>query len=519
MVFWSFPTLFNFLKNQGVNKLKQPKTTVTPHNMNGFSLLLALLYNLRFIYAEVVVDRLPSLNINVDEIDPNDDIFYVEINTNEDFNIWLNDTNYLTTHYSLIYIYNSDDDNAYANVHDYVSTELKSFSRNMLETRHNIINKNCYLTELNDDSEYEYETIKDDDTKATGFFHIDTLLQCQENIKTLTFVVDTKDIDMGNIEIISENENRLIIFPPTITLHEYYKEKYQIQSSMFWDIDESNDEESNFLLLENIDDIDDFNDSGQLIEEELQLSGAEKFERFINKHKFSILGSEYIDEVVFFEYEDLQLERILDNFNDWRFKLWDYLAKTLVIYISIPSSMQEQTNTFLYYFVIFFAILMVLKKKVLPYITKREDNENVESKDDQKSGKQVLFMFILFSFMIIISSVTGYQFVKLNSIVLLVKDEETNDLVYFAGTFNWQFGMETAIISVIYLLLMYMMLLILKKSREMDTVDEREDETKPEIAMNLVSILAILYLLKFVSHDVLTINLFKRTKYNNSYAY
>lgn len=487
--------------------------------MIKFYLLFTILCSLFFSSAEVVIEKLPCLNINIDEIDSNQDIFFIEIETNEDFNKWLNNTNYMTTHYSLIYLYNSGDDNEFANVHDYVSTELRSFSRNMLDTRHNIINRNCYETNgLDDlDNEYEFEDLNVGEIRETGLFFIDNILQCQENIKSLTFIVDLKNIELNDIEILSDSKNRLIIFPPTINLHDYHKQKYQIQSSMFWDDNGINDEDNLSLLLEELD-YDETNEQTQVTVEK-QLSGAELFEKFVNESKFSILGSEYVDEVVFYEYEDLHLNNILDNFNDWRFKLWDYLARTLVIYINIPSSMQEQTNIFLYYFAIFFAILIVLKKKVLPYITKKENDNSETSEEDSKSGKQILFMLILFSFMIIISSITGYQFVKLNSIVLLVRDEKTNDLVYFAGTFNWQFGIESVIISVIYIILVYMMLLILKKSREMDTVEERKDETKYEILLNLLSMLIVLYLIKFVSHDMLTMKIFKSIKYYNSYAY
>lgn len=475
------------------------------------SALYTLICSLAILSATVIVDKLPSLNINIDEIDTNDDIFFIEVTTNDGFNRWLNNTNYIATHYSLIYLFNSDNDKEHANVHDYVTAELQAFSKNMLDTGYNRINRNCYTTNEELENEYEYEKVNNE-FRENGFFHIDNLLQCQDNIKTMTFIVDLKDIELHDIEILSDCENRLIIFPPTTSLSDYYKQKYQIQSSMLWDVDDINDEETVSLLLED----EDFTDSsGDGVIEERPLSSTELFDKFINESKFSLLGSEYVQEVVFFEYEELDLEHILYDFNDWKFKLWDYLAKTLIIYIKMPTSIHEQTNVFLYYFIIFFAILLVLKKKVLPHLTKREDF--VEETEESNRGKQVLFMFILFSFMIIISSITGYQFVKLNSIVLLVRDDETKDLVYFAGTFNWQFGIETVIISVVYILLVYMMLLILKKSREIDNVGSHE--TNYNVILNVLYMLVVLYLMKVLSHDVLTINIFKRTKYNNEYAY
>lgn len=476
------------------------------------SILYTLICSLTIISADVVVDKLPSLNINIDEIDHNDDIFFIEVNTNAEFNKWLNNTNYIATHYSLIYLFNSNDDKEHVNVHDYVTAELQSFSKTMLDAGYNRINRNCYITNAQEEleNEYEYESVNNE-LRENGFFYIDNLLQCQDNIKTMTFIVDLKDIELYDIEILSDSENRLIIFPPTTSLSDYYKQKYQIQSSMLWDADDINDEETDSLLLED----EDFTESyGDDKIEERPLSSTELFDKFINECKFSLLGSEYVQEVVFFEYEELDLEHILYDFNDWKFKLWDYLAKTLIIYINMPTSIQEQTNVFLYYFFIFFAILLVLKKKVLPHLTKKEGSDE-ETKESNR-GKQVLFMFILFSFMIIISSITGYQFVKLNSIVLLVRDDETKDLVYFAGTFNWQFGIETVIISVVYIILVYMMLLILKKSKEIDS-DSHENRT--EVILHIVSMMMIMYLLKVLSHDVLTINIFKRTKYNNEYAY
>ncbi|SGZ40002.1 uncharacterized protein HGUI_02202 [Hanseniaspora guilliermondii] len=478
------------------------------------SLLYTLICNLAILSSNVVVDKLPSFDINIDEIDNNYDIFFIEVNSNDVFNKWLNNTNYIATHYSLIYLFNSDHDNKFANVHDYVTTELKTFSKHMLETGYNRINRNCYITSSQEEleNEYEYESINNA-IKENGFFYIDNLLQCQENIKTLTFIVDLKNIELYDIEILSDSESRLIIFPPTITLNDYYKQKYQIQSSMFWDGDDINNEDTPSLLLED----EDFeNNYGDDVIEEKPPSSTELFDKFMNECKFSLLGSRYVPEVVFFEYEDLHLEHIAYDFNDWRFKFWDYLAKTLVIYINMPSSIQEQTNVFLYYFVVFFAILLVLKKKVLPHLTRKTEDEETA---DANKGRQVLFMFILFSFMIIISSITGYQFVKLNSIVLLVRDDNTKDLVYFAGTFNWQFGIETAIISVVYIILMYMMLLILKKSREIDDDEELYKSDRKEVILNVVSMLLILYLLKVLSHDILTMKIFKQIKYNNEYAY
>ena len=50
------------------------------------SILYTLICSLTIISGDVVVDKLPSLNINIDEIDNNDDIFFIEVNTNDDFN-------------------------------------------------------------------------------------------------------------------------------------------------------------------------------------------------------------------------------------------------------------------------------------------------------------------------------------------------------------------------------------------------------------------------------------------------
>lgn len=440
--------------------------------------------------SKVPIYDVSAVHENIKEHDP----FLVNINTKASFNHWLNDTNYISTFYSVIYAYNSSqfgDDN------DIVIKELELFSRYMLDSSYNVISRACIENEEDDEEEDEHEIgaelTAENNKQVLDEYSVDEILSCQEDIKLLTYIVDVADLDIPH-EMLEGSNQRLLIFPPSMRLSDYHKNKnallrsFELYDSDFYDEDDISSGNNEDYVTENP-------DRDYL----LQL--------FVNQSKFSIFNTEYrTEEITFFEYENLSLRHMLENYPDWKFQMWDFLAKVLSIYISIPKTMQEQTNQFLYYFTIFFIALIFTKKKVIPFFN-RGNNRNTSVK--------IACMF--FSFLIIMSSITGYQFVKSNAIILLARDNDTEELVYFAGSFNWQFGIETLIISVLYIILGVLVMVIIKKSRAEASGDS--DETPEIAAVRLISVLLVLYIITYLSQNVLTQSIFRAVKYNGNYAY
>ena len=459
------------------------------------------------ILGETLLNKVPlysnlnNLN-NLNDPGNSADPFFIHIDDKTEFDKWLFDTNYISTFHSLLYVFDSSNNDP---VDDTVIKELAVFSKFMKDNAFNVLNKNCF--DLADDQEdkddldnFEYLGLNNiQDNEALNSYIVDEILVCQEEIKILTFIIDAKELDIKEF-MLDNSFQRLIIFPPSLSLGDYNMNKNILSNNFnFYD---DNTFETDEDTQEDID--------SQKINE--NINSKTKFESFINNSKFTIFKTKYAtEEITFYEYMNLSWLHMTENYEDWKFQLWDYLAKVLLLRFNMPQTLQQQTNQFVYYFSIFFIVLIVLKKKVIPFFN--------------KSGRKdvaIKIVCMLVSFLIILTSITGFQFVKTNSIILLAKDERTDEIVYFAGSFNWQFGIETLIISVIYIALSFMVLSIIKKSKEEDKM-ELEQDTKPvtkDVAIiKLLTLIIILYIIYYLSQNVLTQDIFINIKYNGNYAY
>lgn len=451
--------------------------------MNIITVLCCLICFSTRILGAIHLNKLPLYD-NLSNIEETVDPFFIHINDAELFNIWLNSTNYITNFKTLMYFYDSSNNDE---VDGIVIKELELFSKYMKDSSNNVLNKNCFNKE---DENYAYAAFENiNESEDLDMFALDEIFTCQEEVKVLVFVVNVEKLGIKD-QILDEASQRIIIFPQSMSLRDYNKKKNTISNA--FDVYQQ--------------------DLFQADEEEKEQDGGISFEAFINQSKFTILKSKYQrEETSFYEYENLSLRHMVDNYSNWKFQLWDYLAKVLVIYISIPQTVQEKTSQFLYYFIIFFIVLIVIKKKIFPYISK-DKNINVKIK----------VACMIASFVIILSSITGYQFVKYNSIILLVRDNDTNGIVYFAGSFNWQFGIEVLIISSIYSVLALLVFSIIKKGKEEEKltgVENIEDDSKQVAVAKLLSLLVVLYVINYLSQNVLTQGIFKPIKYNGNYAY
>lgn len=456
--------------------------------MNKITVLCFLLLFSRRILGAIHLNKLPLYD-NLGNAEETVDPFFIHINDAKSFNTWLNCTNYITTFNTLMYFYDSSKNDE---VDSIVIGELELFSKYLKDSSNNVLNKNCFIKE---DENYAYAGFSAiNENEDLDMYLLDEIFTCQEEVKLLVFVVDVEKLIIKDL-ILDEASQRIIIFPPSMRLIEYHNNKNTISNA--FDVYEQ----------------DLFEDDGDEEEErKKETAGELSLEDFINQSKFTILKSKYQkEETSFYEYENLSLRHMVDNYSDWKFQLWDYLARVLLLRISIPKTVQEKTSQFLYYFVIFFIVLIVIKKKVFPYISK-----------DNNIAVKIKVSCMIGSFAIILTSITGYQFVRSNSVILLARDNETDAIVYFAGSFNWQFGIEVLIVSIIYSVLSLLVFSIIKKGREEEKLDggESDEYNSKQVAVaKLLSLLVVLYIINYLSHNVLTLGIFKPIKYNGNYAY
>lgn len=109
----------------------------------------------------------------------------------------------------------------------------------------------------------------------------------------------------------------------------------------------------------------------------------------------------------------------------------DFIAKAANLSIVIQPDF-ELSQFFTYFLGTFFFVL-ILKKQVLGRINKAV----------------VLKFLVVFATIVLIS---GYMFTVIRGIPLIAKDDKGN-IMYFSGGTHWQFGLETFIISSIYIAL------------------------------------------------------------------
>ncbi|CAI4035461.1 hypothetical protein SMKI_13G1090 [Saccharomyces mikatae IFO 1815] len=127
-----------------------------------------------------------------------------------------------------------------------------------------------------------------------------------------------------------------------------------------------------------------------------------------------------------------QYSLVPDNADD-TLQFGDFLAKILNISITVPQDFNVQE--FVYYFVACMVIFIFIKKVILPKITNRWK-----------------FFFMILSFGILLSSISGYKFVEMNRIPLIARDAK-NRIMYFSGGSGWQFGVEIFSVSAMYIVM------------------------------------------------------------------
>lgn len=108
----------------------------------------------------------------------------------------------------------------------------------------------------------------------------------------------------------------------------------------------------------------------------------------------------------------------------------DFLAKTFDISVEIPEEFDVQE--FLMYFVGCTILFVFFKKVLIPKV----------------SNKGLVFSMVL-AFGILLPSITGYKFTEINGIPFIAKDGEGR-IMYFSGGMGWQFGIEIASVSLMY---------------------------------------------------------------------
>lgn len=101
--------------------------------------------------------------------------------------------------------------------------------------------------------------------------------------------------------------------------------------------------------------------------------------------------------------------------------------------LSIVIQPDFELGQFFTYFIGTFSFVLILKKQVLSKVNK----------------SSVLKFLVVLSTIILIS---GYMFTVIRGIPLIAKDDK-GEIMYFSGGTHWQFGLETFVISAIYIVL------------------------------------------------------------------
>lgn len=131
----------------------------------------------------------------------------------------------------------------------------------------------------------------------------------------------------------------------------------------------------------------------------------------------------------------------------------DFLAKILKVYIGIKEDFAYKE--FAIYFAICVVVFSFIKRKVLPLISNKPK-----------------FFSMLFSFAILMPSITGYKFTQMNSIPFIARDPK-GQIMYFSGGMGWQFGIEIFSVSMMYIALggMTLFLIIYQRGKQASNLD------------------------------------------------
>ncbi|AET39166.1 dolichyl-diphosphooligosaccharide--protein glycotransferase Ecym_4087 [Eremothecium cymbalariae DBVPG len=119
----------------------------------------------------------------------------------------------------------------------------------------------------------------------------------------------------------------------------------------------------------------------------------------------------------------------------------DFLGRILNVFVNIREDFN--LNSFLKSFASFILVFVAFKKICLPLISNR-------------------FKFIgcVLSLLGILISITGYKFTKINGIPFISKNEE-GQIMFFAGSTSWQFGIEILTVSLMYCAMAICLLLLI----------------------------------------------------------
>lgn len=144
-----------------------------------------------------------------------------------------------------------------------------------------------------------------------------------------------------------------------------------------------------------------------------------------------------------FSWKDSQFYQyqMLDSEIENPLHFGDFLGKTLDIALEIKEDFNVQE--FLTYFVVCTALFVFFKRIVLPRIPNKG-----------------LFFSMILAFGILLPSITGYKFTQINGIPFIAKDGEGR-IMYFSGGMGWQFGIEIASVSFMYVAMGVCVLLLI----------------------------------------------------------
>lgn len=131
-----------------------------------------------------------------------------------------------------------------------------------------------------------------------------------------------------------------------------------------------------------------------------------------------------------------------------------------------------ELSQFFTYFVGTFSFVLLLKKKIL-----------------NKLDKALILKFIVVFATVFLTS--GYMFTVIRGIPLIAKDDK-GKLMYFSGGTHWQFGLETFIISSIYVVLGGLLVSLVVY------IPQMKDERKKSI-LTMFSSFALLYVFNYLT--------------------
>lgn len=136
-------------------------------------------------------------------------------------------------------------------------------------------------------------------------------------------------------------------------------------------------------------------------------------------------------------------ESLLTDFNELTLHFANFVSQVLKINIFIHQPFDY--TKFVQNFVIYLVVFVIIKRRA----------KNISSR-----LRSTLFYFIL-SLVLIFLSVTGYNFCIQRAVPFILKNDQGN-IMYFSGGLQYQFGLEMANVSLIYLGFTTLMVLLLQ---------------------------------------------------------